>query len=109
MYHPRKSDSLTSYHYISPRPEVIAYQPLKNDEYIIMTSDGISDELNIDDISKIVTRENGNFENLPDVILNEAIDHSLRIRNMSLEKYSSLPQRSVRNIHDDMTVMVIKI
>lgn len=74
-----------------------------------MASDGIWDELDNDDISKIVGSVNGKMEDIPNAVLFAAMDHAFKTSHVSMEQYKKMNENQRRNTHDDLTVMVIKL
>lgn len=74
-----------------------------------MASDGIWDELDNEDISKVVRSVNGKMEDIPNAVLFAAMDHAFKCNNVNMEQYKKMNENQRRKTHDDLTVMLIKL
>lgn len=81
------------------------------DRGILLSSDGLYDELKTAQVLKLVEekkKENPNI--LIDKLLDAAIHHAARTNNQTLDEIKKMsPGKAKRNIHDDLTLLYVNL
>lgn len=67
------------------------------------------DELNKDEVSKIVKANLGNKTNLADSLLNTSLKKAAQSSKMPESELRSMPLGQRRSYHDDMTIIVVDL
>jgi pyruvate dehydrogenase phosphatase len=95
--------------YITHVPDIKVINLEKGDKYLILSSDGMWDELNKDDVSKIVQSKGGDKKDLVEDLLNTSIRKAAKEANISESEIRGLAPGHRRSLHDDMTIIVVDL
>ena len=88
-------------------PDVYNLQLDKNDEFLVLASDGVWDFLSDEDVVDIVSKSTN-----PDTAAANIVESALQVaaneRGMTIEQLKALPEGSARRgRHDDTTAVVM--
>jgi len=95
--------------YISHVPEIKIFELDRNDKYLILSSDGMWDELKNDDVAQIVQKNLADKQKLTTELLNSALSTAAKKINMSEQELRSMAVGHRRRYHDDMTIIVVDL
>jgi len=95
--------------YISHVPEIQVIEVDRNDKYLILSSDGMWDELTKQDVAKIAEKNLNDKQKLTTDLLNSAIGIAAQKIKISESEIRSIPVGQRRKIHDDMTIVVVDL
>ncbi|SCP04678.1 protein phosphatase PPM8, putative [Plasmodium ovale] len=98
-----------SFPYITSNPEVIKIKRSKEDEYIVLVSDGISDHLSDKEIFKIIKQYGSSLRKASKVLIQQVLTKCALNSRMSMKDLLSIPIDRKRKFFDDMTVVLIKL
>eukprot|EP00916_Digyalum_oweni_P017356 GHVL01028430.1.p2 GENE.GHVL01028430.1~~GHVL01028430.1.p2 ORF type:complete len:163 (-),score=35.22 GHVL01028430.1:148-636(-) len=111
-------DVPASYPYITADPQITVRERTIHDEFVILASDGLWDELTDDEAVKIVknrfkllkTVDKEAAQNAAQALVLEALDHAAKKHVMTINEMAAIPAGNRRrNLHDDITVIVIPL
>lgn len=95
--------------YISHLPEIGLYDLHKDDEFIVMASDGLWDLLTVDEVQSVVSKYKEKAE-IARNLLDYTVDKAAYNANLSKsEVYGMDPGFEKRGILDDITIMVVDL
>lgn len=97
--------------YISSEPEITVYNLEPNDKYLILATDGLGDFVSTNEIIDIIEekekKQNKDLvaQDLFDKVMSKAAEES----NLTVPQLKSVPLGKRRNLHDDTTIIVLKL
>lgn len=91
--------------YITAEPEVLVVPRTAEDEVLVVGSDGLYDFLEDHEISDIA-RGQKTPETAAQALVDEVKKRAKRISGLTDSQYRQLPEEKVREVHDDVTVLV---
>ena len=90
--------------YILAEPEIFIHQLSKNDKYLLLATDGLSDIFTSKEVAKLLS-QNADLNN----ILEKGLAKSAKEAKISLEQLKTMPDGSIkRGIHDDISIILYK-
>jgi len=95
--------------YISHVPEIKIFELDRNDKYLILSSDGMWDELNKNDVAQIVAKNVSDKQKLTTELLNNALGTAAKKINMTEGELRNISVGHRRRYHDDMTIIVVDL
>jgi pyruvate dehydrogenase phosphatase len=95
--------------YITHEPDIKVFDLTKKDKYLIMSSDGMWDELTRQDVATIVEKNIGSKETITTSLLDTALQTAAKRHNWTVEQLKKLEGKERRRNHDDMTIVVIDL
>lgn len=96
--------------YVSPIPEITRVRLDVGDEFLILATDGLWDELSDQDAVSVVSQccASGQKDSAAKVLVERALEHAAQEAGMTIEALRSLPPGSRRRSrHDDTTAVVV--
>ena len=100
-----------SFPYITAEPETSTFKRSKDDEFVIIGSDGLWDELDDNEavmIAKEAKAAGASPEEVASALVKAALAKAARSASMRIEELQRLPQGPQRrSIHDDISIIVV--
>jgi len=91
--------------YISVDPELIVTPRKKDDDLLVVGSDGLFDYLSDQEVVDVARRA-GTPEQAANALKNEVLRKALESANLTQSSYEALSPTDRRQVHDDITVLV---
>merc|ERR1719408_717188 len=91
--------------YITAQPEVLTFPRSEQDDLLVMGSDGLFDFLEDQEITDLA-RAQPTPEAAAQALVDEVKKRSKRAAGLTEAQYRQLPEDKVREVHDDITVLV---
>ncbi|KAK8821720.1 protein phosphatase 2C [Blastocystis sp. ATCC 50177/Nand II] len=98
--------------YITCTPEVTAFDIREEDEFVVMASDGIWDELENQTVVDIVAeslKRGNSVEEAANTVVEACLAHAAKRNELTLKQMKELHTGQRRRFHDDMSVVVVKL
>jgi pyruvate dehydrogenase phosphatase len=96
--------------YIKSIPEIKIVEINKDDEYLVMGTDGLWDFLDSKDVTQIIKDNNdGSIKNIANSLFTEVMNRAARDARMTVDRLMSIPPGKKRNLHDDITFIVFDL
>lgn len=99
--------------YIKAVPEVRIHEIQNNDEYIVMGTDGLWDELSSQDVGEVIfksDKKNYSVSESANMLINAALKKAAENSKMNIEDMMKIPAGGVkRKIHDDITIVLFNL
>mmetsp|Transcript_18139 Transcript_18139/g.17835 ORF Transcript_18139/g.17835 Transcript_18139/m.17835 type:complete len:227 (+) Transcript_18139:563-1243(+) len=95
--------------YITHKPDIRAFDLTKDDAFLILASDGLWDEMKVEEVPEVIKGKNHQKE-VGEILLNECLNRVSQERGYSRDYISHLragPER--RNVVDDITIVVVDL
>jgi pyruvate dehydrogenase phosphatase len=94
--------------YITHKPDIKIRKINSQDKFLILASDGLWDEMTEQEAAEIAFNANDPQE-AAKLLLDAALNHAAKESNMTLESLLSQPFGRKRNIHDDITIVIVPL
>jgi len=96
--------------YVTHKPEISVFDVEKDDKYLVLSTDGMWDELSRDDVRLIIEGGKGkNKQNITEELLNLALKKAAEKKNITEEEIKAIKVGSRRDHHDDMTIVIVDL
>lgn len=106
----------TTQPYITATPEVSVYPRHPQDQLLVLGSDGLWDYLSNEDVQQLAkpfldgSAKEGTFQALAERLVEEVLARSAKAHNIEVQELRKLPPGPLRRrIHDDITVVTVKL
>ena len=95
--------------YIKAVPEIKVVDITKDDQYIVMGTDGLWDFLSSKDVAEVIKSSQVGLKHIANSLFSEVMNKAAEEAGMSVERLMSMPPGKKRNLHDDVTVIVFDL
>jgi len=95
--------------YMTHEPEIKIFELEANDRYLILSTDGMWDELKNDDVAKVVEKNIKDKQKLTTELLETALAIAAKKSNFTEKQLRDIPTGRRRDYHDDMTILVVDL
>jgi len=96
--------------YVTHKPEISMFDIEKNDKYLILSTDGMWDELSRDDVGVIIEKNKDHSKKkITEDLLNLALKKAAEKKNIKEEELRAIKVGSRRDHHDDMTIVIVDL
>lgn len=96
--------------YLNHEPEIMVLDITKDDQYLVLASDGLWDEISRKKSAEIVKGKDGDLKSVAGCLFDAALDHVSKERGISREFIAqAAPGMKKRSIHDDITILVLAL
>jgi pyruvate dehydrogenase phosphatase len=102
-----------SFPYITADPEITVIDRRPDDQFLVLATDGLWDELSDEEVTEIVEAQiaaGSDCQKISTVLVEEALKKAAIKSNLPIEMMCNLPQGPRRrSIHDDISVIVVDL
>ena len=99
--------------YLSAVPDVLQLLLKSTDRFLVLGSDGLFEAMSLEDIAAFLFKSSSSgitdVNTLSKKLILEAIGRSAKRMNLTLDQLEKLPSKLKRNVHDDMTVIIVDL
>ena len=96
--------------YITHKPEIREFDLTSKDVFVVLASDGLWDEINFDEVGKLLKEKSSNGVEVSQTLLNTVLNRSAERHGKSRDFISQLPPGDLkRSIVDDVTIVVVNL
>ena len=93
--------------YIQAEPYVKVFQLNKKQKWVVLASDGLWDELGCQEVAQ--TCKSTPVQQLGGKLINMCLQKAAKDNNKTVQQIKAIPQGKKRNIHDDITIVVMDL
>ena len=95
--------------YITHRPDIKVFDLDQDDEFLILATDGLWDELNVQDVESIVLEAKNDKVAVIDTLFKQAFKHAAVTSNKTEDELKNMSLGARRNYHDDISIVVVDL
>jgi len=96
--------------YLSHEPEIQVFDVTRDDQYLIVASDGLWDEVKRSQVGAVIKDKDRNMESVASALFDAALNRICKESGISREFLSQLPpSKRKRSLHDDITILVLSL
>lgn len=96
--------------YIDYLPDIQKFELSEEDDFIIIATDGLWDNLSSEEVASIAYKNRTKKESIVNSLWQEALKRAAFTAGLSVEETLAIPVGSLkRSIHDDITIMVVDL
>ena len=95
--------------YIKSVPEITINEITKDDQYIVMATDGLWDFLDSKEVGQIVKSNNDKLGEIANSLFTQVMSKAASEARMDVDKLMKMAPGKKRNLHDDITLIVFDL
>ncbi len=95
--------------YIESVPDIQVFELCEEDEFLILSTDGLWDWLGSYDVAEIIKKNKNDKSLIAEALWKEALTRAASRANLQLEQVMEMPKQVKRSIHDDISLLVVDL
>lgn len=95
--------------YIESEPDIQVFELCEEDEFLILSTDGLWDWLGSKDVAEIIKKNKNDKSHIAEALLKEALTRAASKANLQIEQVMEMPKSVKRSIHDDISLLVVDL
>ena len=95
--------------YIKSVPEITINEITKDDQYIVIATDGLWDFLDSKEVGQIVKSNNDKLGEIANSLFTQVMSKAASEARMDVDKLMKMAPGKKRNLHDDITLIVFDL
>ena len=93
--------------YINPHPEIKVFDLKPNHKWLIMASDGLWEQMGRQEVAQVF--KSTPVKEVPGVLIERCLEKAAAENGMTVSEIKGKPQGKKRNIHDDISIVVVDL
>ena len=95
--------------YLNSIPEVISHTLAEKDQFLVLTTDGLLDYFNNEEIGTFIEKHHLKSDKLSEMLITEALTRAAKRVHKTIDDIKLMNAQQRRDIHDDMAVICINL